>query len=126
MSAKQLGQAIGWLAIVVMVVAFVLGGFVVPGMHGDRVDMDQATADAIGVPKAPDPNFPGGLNGQAVGEKLDANRDLQKQIWLEMAEAAKRGEDPLSREVASELRDKLKRRGNTIKKNPKPDRKSTV
>ena len=121
-SAERLGFWLGVGGVLCLLGALATAAWVMPGVHGDRVDAAQALAAAEGIPVAPDPNFPGGLNGQAVGEKQDANRDLQKQIWIEMAEAAKRGEDPMSREVASELRDKLKRRGGGIKKNPRPDK----
>ncbi|HJN77063.1 MAG TPA: hypothetical protein QGF58_24275 [Myxococcota bacterium] len=110
MSPRQLGRGIGVLAVVVLFGSLAAGALLVPVQHGERVDVDQAMALGSGTPAAPEPNFPGGLNGQAVGEKQDANRDLQKQIWREMAEAAKRGEDPLSRGVARETRKKLQRR----------------
>ena len=60
--------------------------WVLPGVHASQMRDELAHAAAAGVPEAPEPNIPGRLDGQGVGQDRNENRDVQVEYWQELGE----------------------------------------
>jgi len=121
MSPERLGRVLAVGFVLLLAAGLILGAWWVPQRHTDRVDADQALAAVEGLPTAPEPTFPGGLNGQAVGARVDQNRDLRVQIWTEVAKSVRAGESGDTKHVARDLQRKLRRRGARIGHKPGED-----
>ncbi|MCP4807966.1 MAG: hypothetical protein GY913_32205 [Proteobacteria bacterium] len=83
---ERLPQILSYGGVALLVGMVGAASFVLPGVHASQMQEQLALAATVGVPEAPQPNIPGRLDGQGVGQDRNENRDLQVEYWQELGD----------------------------------------